>query len=181
VVAEPWARCVKSAAAGGRCPGRAVLFAGVDRSVGTAAGVGLFRGPRANRAGHLGPRRHAPALRERPRWCWSLSSYWLRPTVPGTWIKARPWGHPMTLGIKTWAFAHLLSAGSLADILAVRIVFLAWGCGCVSRARRAGATEGGRGHALAAAGKSRAADKPFAAVAGGARLDRLPTCMCTSG
>jgi len=44
--------------------------------------------------------------------------------LPGTKIKAAT-GHPMTLGIKTWAFAHLLSAGSLADILLFGS-FLVW-------------------------------------------------------
>lgn len=36
--------------------------------------------------------------------------------VPGNAIKAKL-HHPMTLAIKVWAFAHLLSNGSLADVL----------------------------------------------------------------
>ena len=44
--------------------------------------------------------------------------------VPDTRIKARL-GHPMALGIQTWAFAHLLSAGSLADMLLFGS-FLVW-------------------------------------------------------
>ena len=36
--------------------------------------------------------------------------------VPGNAIKARL-GHPMTLAVKTWALAHLLSNGNLADVL----------------------------------------------------------------
>jgi uncharacterized membrane protein len=36
--------------------------------------------------------------------------------VPRNRIKAAT-GHPMTIGIKTWAFAHLLSNGGLADVL----------------------------------------------------------------
>jgi uncharacterized membrane protein len=36
--------------------------------------------------------------------------------VPGTRIKARV-RHPMTLGVKTWAFAHLLSNGRLGDVV----------------------------------------------------------------
>ena len=36
--------------------------------------------------------------------------------VPGTRIKA--WvGHPMVLGVKTWAFAHLIANGALADVV----------------------------------------------------------------
>ena len=36
--------------------------------------------------------------------------------VPGNAIKARL-GHPMTLAVKTWALAHLLANGNLADVL----------------------------------------------------------------
>jgi len=36
--------------------------------------------------------------------------------VPGNAIKARL-GHPMVLSVKLWAFAHLLSNGTLADVL----------------------------------------------------------------
>ena len=36
--------------------------------------------------------------------------------VPGNQISARL-GHPMTLGVKTWALAHLLSNNTLADLL----------------------------------------------------------------
>jgi uncharacterized membrane protein len=36
--------------------------------------------------------------------------------VPGNVLKARL-RHPMTLGVKTWALAHLLANGKLADVL----------------------------------------------------------------
>lgn len=36
--------------------------------------------------------------------------------VPDNHIKAKL-GHPMVLGVKTWAFAHLLSNGKLADVV----------------------------------------------------------------
>lgn len=36
--------------------------------------------------------------------------------VPGTHIRARL-GHPMVLGVKLWALAHLLANGRLADVL----------------------------------------------------------------
>ncbi|HWV19059.1 MAG TPA: NnrU family protein [Rhodocyclaceae bacterium] len=36
--------------------------------------------------------------------------------IPGNFIKARI-GHPMLIGVKTWAFAHLLSNGTLADLV----------------------------------------------------------------
>lgn len=58
----------------------------------------------------------------------------------GTRIKAR-FGHPMLLGTKTWAFAHLLSNGSLADVLLFG-GFLAWSIvdygSCRRRDRAAG-------------------------------------------
>jgi len=44
--------------------------------------------------------------------------------VPGTHIKARV-GHPMLLAVKTWAVAHLLSNGTLADLVLFG-GFLAW-------------------------------------------------------
>ena len=44
--------------------------------------------------------------------------------VPGSRIKAAV-GHPMLLGVSIWALAHLLSNGSLADILLFG-AFLAW-------------------------------------------------------
>ena len=44
--------------------------------------------------------------------------------VPGNAIKARL-HHPMVLGVKTWAFAHLISNGNLAHVLLFG-AFLAW-------------------------------------------------------
>jgi uncharacterized membrane protein len=44
--------------------------------------------------------------------------------VPGNHIKARV-GHPMVLGVKTWALAHLLANGNLAHVLLFG-GFLAW-------------------------------------------------------
>lgn len=36
--------------------------------------------------------------------------------VPGSRIKAKI-GHPMVVGVKVWAFAHLIANGTLADII----------------------------------------------------------------
>lgn len=36
--------------------------------------------------------------------------------IPGNIIKSKI-GHPMLAGVKTWAFAHLISNGTLADII----------------------------------------------------------------
>ncbi len=44
--------------------------------------------------------------------------------VPGNHIKAAL-GHPMLLGIKLWAFAHLLANGRLADVILFG-AFLVW-------------------------------------------------------
>jgi uncharacterized membrane protein len=44
--------------------------------------------------------------------------------VPGTRIKAAV-GHPMVLGVKVWALAHLLSNGTLADLVLFG-AFLIW-------------------------------------------------------
>lgn len=54
--------------------------------------------------------------------------------VPGNALKARL-GHPMTLAVKVWALAHLLSNGNLADVLLFG-GFLLWAV-LVFRAARA--------------------------------------------
>ena len=55
--------------------------------------------------------------------------------VPGNHFKARV-GHPMVLGVKTWAFAHLLANGRLVDVLLFG-VFLAWAVALFIALRRA--------------------------------------------
>ena len=52
------------------------------------------------------------------------------PTLAGTRL-----GHPMLLGTKVWAFAHLLANGTLADVLLFG-GFLAWAVLCFRSARR---------------------------------------------
>lgn len=54
--------------------------------------------------------------------------------VPGNGIKARL-HHPMTLGVKTWAFAHLIANNTLADLLLFG-GFLAWSVAVFVAARR---------------------------------------------
>jgi uncharacterized membrane protein len=54
--------------------------------------------------------------------------------VPGNAIKARL-RHPMVLGVKLWAFAHLLANGTLADLLLFG-GFLAWAVFDYRSARR---------------------------------------------
>ena len=54
--------------------------------------------------------------------------------VPGTRIKA--WlHHPMVLGIKVWAFAHLISNGTVADVVLFGS-FLVWAIADFASSRR---------------------------------------------
>ncbi|MDI4634296.1 NnrU family protein [Pelomonas sp. V22] len=54
--------------------------------------------------------------------------------VPGNQIKARL-GHPMLLGTKTWALAHLLANNTLADVLLFG-GFLLWAVLCFRSSRQ---------------------------------------------
>ncbi len=63
--------------------------------------------------------RHLAALLTIPAFILLAAAY-----VPGTRIKARV-GHPMVLGVKTWALAHLIANGTLHDVLLFG-AFLAW-------------------------------------------------------
>jgi uncharacterized membrane protein len=54
--------------------------------------------------------------------------------VPGNGIKARV-HHPMTVGVKVWAFAHLIANNTLADLLLFG-GFLAWSIATFAAARR---------------------------------------------
>ncbi|MBV8124787.1 MAG: NnrU family protein, partial [Paucibacter sp.] len=56
--------------------------------------------------------------------------------VPNNPIKARL-QHPMVLSVKTWAFAHLLANGSLADVVLFGS-FLVWAVLCFRSARGRG-------------------------------------------
>jgi len=56
--------------------------------------------------------------------------------IPGNAIKARL-GHPMLLGVKLWAFAHLLANNTLADVLLFG-GFLLWAVLDFRSARRRG-------------------------------------------
>ncbi len=63
--------------------------------------------------------RHAAAALVLPAFVLVAAAY-----VKGTHIKAAV-GHPMVLGVKVWAIAHLLANGSLADVVLFG-AFLAW-------------------------------------------------------
>lgn len=63
--------------------------------------------------------RHLASLLTLPAFVLLAAAY-----VPGTRIK-RAVGHPMVAGVKSWAFAHLIANGTLADV-ALFGSFLAW-------------------------------------------------------
>lgn len=63
--------------------------------------------------------RHVAALLTLPAFILIAAAY-----VKGTRIKARV-GHPMILGVKLWAFAHLLANGTAADVVLFG-AFLVW-------------------------------------------------------
>jgi len=63
--------------------------------------------------------RHAAALLMLFAFLFLVAAY-----VPGNRIKALV-GHPMVLAVKTWAFAHLLANGRLADVILFG-AFLIW-------------------------------------------------------
>ena len=60
--------------------------------------------------------------------------------VPGNSIKAR-FHHPMVLGVKTWALAHLLANGSVAHVVLFG-AFLVWGVFDFIAARRRDRVQG---------------------------------------
>jgi len=73
--------------------------------------------------------RHVAALLTIPAFVLLAAAY-----VPGTRIK-RAVGHPMVLGVKLWALAHLLANGTLADVLLFG-AFLVWSVASYAAARR---------------------------------------------
>lgn len=60
--------------------------------------------------------------------------------IPGTHIRERI-GHPMLAGVKAWALGHLLSNGTLADLLLFG-VFLVWAIVQFAVSRRRDRAEG---------------------------------------
>ncbi len=73
--------------------------------------------------------RHLAALLTIPAFVLLVAAY-----VPGNAIK-RAVGHPMVAGVKTWALAHLIANGTLADVLLFGS-FLVWAVLSFVAARR---------------------------------------------
>jgi len=82
--------------------------------------------------GYAQARKVTPLLYDPPQWARHVAAALVliafvliaAAYVRGTRIKARV-GHPMVLGVKVWAFAHLLANGTLADVVLFG-AFLAW-------------------------------------------------------
>ena len=73
--------------------------------------------------------RHLAALLTVPAFILLVAAY-----MPGNSIKAKV-HHPMILGVKVWALAHLLANGMLADLLLFG-GFLVWAALCFRAARQ---------------------------------------------
>jgi uncharacterized membrane protein len=73
--------------------------------------------------------RHVAALLTLPVFVLVVAAY-----LPGTRIR-RAMGHPMLIGVKLWAAAHLLANGTLADVLLFGGL-LAWAVACYGAARK---------------------------------------------
>jgi uncharacterized membrane protein len=73
--------------------------------------------------------RHLAALLTIPAFILLVAAY-----VPGNRIKAAV-GHPMVAGVKIWAFAHLISNGTVADVVLFGSLML-WAVASFTAARR---------------------------------------------
>jgi len=73
--------------------------------------------------------RYVTSLLVLPAFILTVAAY-----IPGTRIKAKL-HHPMTLGIKLWAFAHLISNGNVGDVVLFGSI-LAWAIAVYASARR---------------------------------------------
>jgi len=79
--------------------------------------------------------RHLAALLTLPAFVMIVAAY-----VPGNGIKARL-HHPMMLGVKTWALAHLVANNTFADLLLFG-GFLAWSVAAFIAARKRDRAQG---------------------------------------
>jgi uncharacterized membrane protein len=84
--------------------------------------------------------------------------------VPRNRVKAAL-GHPMVLGVKTWALAHLLSNGRLGDVVLFG-AFLAWAIADFAAARRRDRAAGTQYPAATLAGDAGAIGAGLAAWTG---------------
>lgn len=80
--------------------------------------------------------RHVAALLTLPAFVLLAAAY-----VPGTRIRRAVGGHPMLVGVKTWAVAHLLANGTLHDVVLFG-AFLVWAVVDYASCRRRDRAEG---------------------------------------
>lgn len=81
------------------------------------------------------PMRHIAGLLNLVAFIFLAAAY-----VPRNGIKAKM-HHPMVLGVKTWALAHLLANGNLADVVLFG-AFLVWAVLCFKSSRQRDRAEG---------------------------------------
>ena len=104
--------------------------------------------------------RHATALLMVPVFMLFVAAY-----VPGNWFKAKL-RHPQVLSVKLWALAHLLSNGTLADVLLFGGL-LVWAVLSFKAARERDRVAAGSPHdPLSAASAASASLQPTAGLAG---------------
>ena len=92
--------------------------------------------------GYARARVDAPILWHPPLWMWTVTSLLTLPALilivagnmKGTRMKER-FGHPMVLGTKLWAFAHLIATAHLAGVILFGS-FLTWSIVEYASARR---------------------------------------------
>jgi uncharacterized membrane protein len=128
IVAEPWRTAMQARLGEGRWKGLYTLASAAGLTL-IVVGYGAAR--QAPIDLWLPPlwTRHLAALLTLPAFVLITAAY-----VPGNAIKARL-GHPMLLGTKVWALAHLLANGRLADLLLFG-GFLVWAVLALRAARQ---------------------------------------------
>lgn len=128
IVADPWRTAMRARLGDGPWKG--------GYSLASAVGLVLIV------MGYAATREAPVALWDPPVWTRHLAALLMLASmvllvaayVPGNALKARL-GHPMVLAVKTWALAHLLANGTLADMLLFG-AFLAWAVANFASARR---------------------------------------------
>lgn len=134
ILAEDWRRRRIAAMGEGRWKALFSVVAALGLAL-LAMGYGAARGEATQLWQAPAWTRHLTALLTLPAFVLLVAAY-----LPGSRIRAAV-GHPMILGVKLWAFAHLLSNGGLADVVLFGS-FLAWAAADFAAARRRDASAG---------------------------------------
>jgi len=126
-----------------------------------------------------GATRDDPELWQPPLWAKHITILLTLPAfvlvaaayLPGSHFKSAT-GHPMLLGVKLWALAHLLANGRAGDMLLFG-AFLLWASADFATARRRDRAEGGAAPAASVRGDSLVLAVGLAAWAGFAMFGHL--------